>query len=143
MDAGNAGGPRQKYMRAPAPSTLGHLPAWAGITIIVCLVLFLTDFWFAIVTGRLIMVGLGALALVIAGVCAIVFWPADVPERHDSRHDPQTQVPLKGPRSIAVRDRTPSHPAGGETRKRASNTAAERPGGSPINGAKHARVFGW
>jgi hypothetical protein len=47
---------------------LDHLPAWAGITIIVCLVLFLADFWFAIVTGRLIMVGLGALALVIAGV---------------------------------------------------------------------------
>ena len=62
-------------MRAAAPSTSGHLPAWAGITIIVCLVLFLTDFWFAIVTGGLIIVGLGALALVIAGVCALAYWP--------------------------------------------------------------------
>jgi hypothetical protein len=70
-------------MRAAAPSTLGHLPAWAGITIIVCLVLFLADFWFAIVTGGLIIVGLGALALVIAGVCALAYWPADVPERHE------------------------------------------------------------
>ena len=70
-------------MRAPAPSTLGHLPAWAGITIIVCLVLFLADFWFAIVTGRLMMVGIGALALVIAGMCAMACWPADVPERHE------------------------------------------------------------
>jgi hypothetical protein len=61
-----------------SPSTLGHLPAWAGITIIVCLVLFLMDFWFAIVTGRLMMVGIGALALVIAGVCAMACWPADL-----------------------------------------------------------------
>jgi hypothetical protein len=82
---GNAGGPRRvnKLMRAPAPSTLGHLPAWAGITIIVCLVLFLADFWFAIVTGRLIMAGLGVLALVIAGACAMAYWPAEVPERHE------------------------------------------------------------
>jgi apolipoprotein N-acyltransferase len=70
-------------MRASAPSTLGHLPAWAGITIIVCLVVFLTDLWFAIATGRLIMVGLGALALVIAVVCAMAYWPAEVPERHE------------------------------------------------------------
>jgi len=41
------------------------------------------DFWFAIVTGRLMMVGIGALALVIAGVCAMACWPADVPERHE------------------------------------------------------------
>ena len=82
---GNAGGPRRvnKLMRARAPSTLGDLPAWAGITIIVCLVLFLADFWFAIVTGRLIMVILGVLALVIAGTCAMAYWPAEVPERHE------------------------------------------------------------
>jgi hypothetical protein len=88
-------------MRAPAPSTLGHLPAWTGITIIVCLVLYSADFWFAIVTGRLIMVGLGALALVIAGVCAMAYWPAEVPERHelvrgiDRRRRPR--VPLVAP----------------------------------------------
>ena len=51
------------------------------MTIILCLVLFLMDFWFAIVTGRLMMIGIGVLPLVIAGVCAMACWPADVPER--------------------------------------------------------------
>jgi hypothetical protein len=55
----------------------------AGISIIVCLVLFLMDFWFAVVTGRLMMIGIGALPLVIAGVCAMACWPVDVRERHD------------------------------------------------------------
>jgi hypothetical protein len=60
-------------MRAPTPSNSGHMPAWAAIIIIICLVLFLVALWYAIVTGKLMVIGFGALALVIAALCATAY----------------------------------------------------------------------
>jgi hypothetical protein len=44
---------------------------------------FLVALWYAIVSGKLIVIGLGALALVAAGLCAMAYWPAEVPERRE------------------------------------------------------------
>jgi hypothetical protein len=62
-------------MRAPAPSSSGSLPAWAAIIIIGCLFLALTALWFVVVTGKFLAIGVGALALVVAGACAMAYWP--------------------------------------------------------------------
>jgi hypothetical protein len=43
------------------------------MTIIGCLVVALASLWFYILTGNMIAIGVGALALVIAGVCASTY----------------------------------------------------------------------
>ena len=54
----------------PAMSTPGSLPARAAILIIVCLLVALTGLWSFVLTGEMIAIGIGVLALVIAGACA-------------------------------------------------------------------------
>jgi hypothetical protein len=49
------------------------LPAWAAIIIIGCLFVFLAALWYAIVSGKLIVIGLGALALIVAAFCAMAY----------------------------------------------------------------------
>jgi hypothetical protein len=49
------------------------MPAWAAIIIIICLVLFLVALWYAIVTGKLMVIGLGTMTLVIAAICATAY----------------------------------------------------------------------
>jgi hypothetical protein len=64
---------RRYRMRAPGPLSSGHLPAWAAIIIIGCLFVFLAALWYAIVSGKLIVIGLGALALIVAAFCAMAY----------------------------------------------------------------------
>jgi hypothetical protein len=56
-------------MHAPL-STPDGLPARAAITIIVCLLVVLAALWLFIVTKTMIAIGVGAVALLIAGTCA-------------------------------------------------------------------------
>jgi hypothetical protein len=56
-------------MRAPQPTPDG-LPARAAIIIIGCLIVVLAALWLSIPTKTVIAIGVGALALLIAGVCA-------------------------------------------------------------------------
>jgi hypothetical protein len=53
----------------PATSTPGSLPARAAILIIVCLLVALTGLWSFVLAGEMIAIGIGVLALVIAGAC--------------------------------------------------------------------------
>jgi hypothetical protein len=59
--------------KTPTPSNSGHTPAWAAIIIIACLVLFLVALGYAIATGKLMVIGFGALALVVAAICAAAY----------------------------------------------------------------------
>jgi hypothetical protein len=63
----------KKVMRAPAPSLPSGLPGRTAIAIIACLVVALAALWFYILTGNLIAIGVGALMLVVAGVCASTY----------------------------------------------------------------------
>ena len=56
-------------MRAPL-STPEGLPARAAIIIIGCVVVVLAALWLFILTKTMIAIGVGALALLVAGVCA-------------------------------------------------------------------------
>jgi len=56
-------------MRAPLSAPDG-LPARAAIIIIGCLLVVLGALWLFILTKTIIAVGIGALALLIAGACA-------------------------------------------------------------------------
>jgi len=58
-------------MRAPL-STPDGLPAQAAIIIIGCLFVFLAALLLFILTKTMIAIGVGALALLIAGTCAFV-----------------------------------------------------------------------
>jgi hypothetical protein len=60
-------------MRAPTPTLPSGLPGRTAIAIIGCLVAALAALWFYILTGNMIAIGVGALALVIAGVCASTY----------------------------------------------------------------------
>jgi len=60
-------------MRAPTPSLPSGLPGRTAITIIGCLVVALAALWFYILTRNMIAIGVGALALVIAGLCASTY----------------------------------------------------------------------
>jgi hypothetical protein len=60
-------------MRAPTPSLPSGLPRRTAITIIGCLVMALAALWFYILTRNMIAIGVGALALVIAGLCASTY----------------------------------------------------------------------
>jgi hypothetical protein len=59
-------------MRAPLARPDG-LPARAAIIIIVCLVVVLAALWLFIVTKTTIAIGVGAVALLIAGVYALAY----------------------------------------------------------------------
>src|SRR5262245_21874725 len=63
----------QQAMRAPTPSLPSGLPGRTAITIIGCLVVALAALWFYILTRNMIAIGVGALALVIAGLCASTY----------------------------------------------------------------------
>ena len=52
--------------------TPGSLPARAAIIIIGCLIVVLMALWLFILTKTMIAIGVGALALLIAGACAFV-----------------------------------------------------------------------
>jgi hypothetical protein len=52
-------------MRAPIP-----LPAQAAIIIMGCLLVFVAALWLFVITKAMIAIGVGALALFVAGVCA-------------------------------------------------------------------------
>ena len=56
-------------MRAPIPMPEG-LPAQAAIIIIGCLFAFLVALWLFVITKTMIAIGIGAVALCIAGACA-------------------------------------------------------------------------
>ena len=56
-------------MRAPTPTPEG-LPAQAAIIIIGCLFVFLSTLWLFVITKAMIAIGVGAVALFIAGACA-------------------------------------------------------------------------
>jgi hypothetical protein len=56
-------------MHAPL-STPDGLPARAAIIIIGCLLVVLAALWLFILTKTMIVIGVGALALLIAGACA-------------------------------------------------------------------------
>jgi len=60
---GNSGTNKQM----PSTSIPGSLPARAAILIIVCLLVALTGLWSFVLTGEMIAIGIGVLALVIAG----------------------------------------------------------------------------
>jgi hypothetical protein len=49
------------------------LPGRTAITIIGCLVVAVAALWFYILTRNMIAIGVGALALVIAGICASTY----------------------------------------------------------------------
>ena len=57
-------------MRAPTPSIPSGLPGRTAITIIGCLVVALAALWFYVLTRNMMAIGVGLLALVVAGVCA-------------------------------------------------------------------------
>ena len=57
-------------MRAPTPTSEGLLPAQAAIIIMGCLFVFLSALWLFVITKAMIAIGVGALALIIAGACA-------------------------------------------------------------------------
>ena len=56
-------------MRAPIP-TPEALPAQAAIIIMGCLLVFVAALWLFVITKAMIAIGVGALALFIAGTCA-------------------------------------------------------------------------
>jgi hypothetical protein len=56
-------------MRVPMP-TPEALPAQAAIIIMGCLLVFVAALWLFVITKAMIAIGVGALALFIAGVCA-------------------------------------------------------------------------
>jgi hypothetical protein len=56
-------------MRAPMPTPEG-LPARAAIIIMGCLFVFLSALWLFVITKAMIAIGVGAVALFTAGVCA-------------------------------------------------------------------------
>jgi hypothetical protein len=56
-------------MRAPIPTPEG-LPAQAAIIIMGCLFVFLSALWLFVITKTMIAIGVGVVALVIAGTCA-------------------------------------------------------------------------
>ena len=60
-------------MRAPAPSIPEGLPARVAISIIGCLLVAVVGLWLFIFTRELIAIDVGALALVIAGACALTY----------------------------------------------------------------------
>jgi len=60
-------------MRAPTPSLPSGLPGRTAITIIGCLVVALAGLWFYILTRDMVAIGVGALALVVAGLCASTY----------------------------------------------------------------------
>ena len=47
--------------------------------IIGCLFVALAALWFVVVTGQFLAIGVGALALVVAGGCALACWPRTHP----------------------------------------------------------------
>ena len=57
-------------MRAPIPTPEGLLPAQGAIIIMGCLFEFLAALWVYVITKTMIAIGIGALALLIAGACA-------------------------------------------------------------------------
>jgi hypothetical protein len=59
-------------MHAPL-STPDALPARVAIMIIGCLIVVLAALWLFIVTKTMIAMGVGALALLIAGTCAFAY----------------------------------------------------------------------
>jgi hypothetical protein len=61
-------------MRAPAPATPESLPARVALIIIASLFLALAALWFFIATGKMmISLGVGALALIVAALCALTY----------------------------------------------------------------------
>ena len=40
-----------------------------------CLVVAVAALWFVVVTGKMIVLAVGALALAIAGACTMAYWP--------------------------------------------------------------------
>jgi hypothetical protein len=72
-------------MRAPSPPASDTLPAWAAIIIMACLVVALAALWLVVITGKVIVLAVGALALAIAGACAMAYWPETVPEEAPRR----------------------------------------------------------
>ena len=56
-------------MRTPL-STPEALPAQAAMIILGCLFVFVTALWLFVITKAMIAIGIGAMALFIAGVCA-------------------------------------------------------------------------
>jgi hypothetical protein len=64
-----SGFPMEGTMRAPIPTPEG-LPAQAAIIIMGCLFVFLSALWLFVITKAMIAIGIGAVALLIAGACA-------------------------------------------------------------------------
>jgi hypothetical protein len=62
-------------MRAPTPSASGNLPAWAAIIIMGCLVVAVAALWFVVITGKVIVLAVGALAMGVAGACTMAYRP--------------------------------------------------------------------
>jgi hypothetical protein len=60
-------------MRAPTPSLPSGLPGRTAIAIIGCLAVAVAALWFYILTRNMMAIGVGALALVIAGICASTY----------------------------------------------------------------------
>jgi hypothetical protein len=60
-----SGFPMEGTMQAPMP-----LPTQAAITIMGCLLVFVAALWLFVITKAMIAIGVGELALLIAGVCA-------------------------------------------------------------------------